>query len=127
MVWTIDSDDTRRMVVGDEVVTPAGLQVRSVLDVDGDTILFAASEDPTETHVWTLSPAGLDRHTREAGVHSGRRAGGTTVLFSHTLQRDGTQVTVRARDGVESRIESAGRGTGPDAAGVHRRGTVTEG
>ena len=106
MVWTVDSDDTRRLVVGDEVVTPAGLQVRSVLDVDGDTILFAASEDPTETHVWTLSPAGLDRHTREPGVHSGRRAGRTTVLFSHTLQRDGTEVTVRARDGVESRIES---------------------
>ena len=62
VVWTVDSDDTRRLVVGDEIVTPAGLQVRSVLDIDGDTIRFAASEDPTETHVWTVSPAGLDRH-----------------------------------------------------------------
>ena len=42
LVWTVDADDTRRLLVGDEMVTPPGLQVRSVLDVDGDTVLFAA-------------------------------------------------------------------------------------
>jgi dipeptidyl-peptidase 4 len=106
LVWTEDSEDTRRLVVGDEIVTPAGLQVRSVLDIDGDTVLFAASEDPAETHVWTVSPAGLHRETEEPGVHAGRRSGGTTVLSSRTLQSDGSQLTVRTGDGVVSHIQS---------------------
>jgi dipeptidyl-peptidase-4 len=106
LVWTVDSDDTRRLVIGDQIVTPAGLQVRSVLDIDEDTVLFAASEDPTETHVWTVSPAGLHRETPEPGVHSGRRSGGTTVLFSRNLESDGTKVTVRAVDGAVAHIES---------------------
>ena len=76
-------------------MTPPGLQVRSVLDVDGDTVLFAASEEPTEIHLWTASAAGLERQTDEAGVHSGRRAGGTTVVLSRSLRAHGTEVTVR--------------------------------
>ncbi len=56
LVWTVDADDTRRLVVGEDVVTPPGLQVRSVLDVDGDTVLFAASEQPTEIQLWSASP-----------------------------------------------------------------------
>ena len=95
LVWTVDADDTRRLLLGDDIVTPPGLQVRSVLDMDGDTVLFAASEEPTEIHLWTASPAGIERQTLEAGVHSGRRAGGTTVVFSRSLEHDGTEVTVR--------------------------------
>ena len=106
LVWTVDADDTRRLVIGDEVVTPPGLQVRAVLDVDGDTVLFAGSEEPTETHLWTASPAALERQTDEAGVHSGRRAGGTTVILSRTLQRHGTEVTVRRSRAVVARINS---------------------
>jgi dipeptidyl-peptidase-4 len=98
LVWTVDHDDARRLLVGEDVVTPPGMQVRSVLDVDGDTVLFAASEQPTEVHLWTASPRGLERVTTEAGVHSGRRAGGTTVVFSRSLDRHGTEVLVR-RDG----------------------------
>ena len=48
IVWTRDEQDTRRLVLvapGREpvLVTPPGLQVRGVLDVDGDTVLFQAS------------------------------------------------------------------------------------
>jgi hypothetical protein len=32
-------------------VTPPGLQVRAVYGVDGEAVLFGASEDPTETHL----------------------------------------------------------------------------
>ena len=106
LVWTADADDTRRLVVGEDFVTPPGLQVRSVLDVDGDTVLFAASEEPTEIHLWTASPQGVERVTTEAGVHSGRRAGGTTVVFSRSLERDGTEVSVRRGSAPPARIDS---------------------
>jgi dipeptidyl-peptidase 4 len=106
LVWTGDSEDTRRLLVGDEVVTPSGLQVRSILDVDGDTVLFSASEEPTEVHVWAASPSGLDRLTSPAGIHFGRRAGGTTVILSRTLDQDATDVTVRRSGAVVARIES---------------------
>jgi dipeptidyl-peptidase-4 len=105
LVWTTDADDTRRLVVGEEVVTPPGLQVRSVLDVDGDTVLFAASRDPTEMHLWTVSPDGLEPVTTGTGIHSGRRAGGTTVVLSRSLERHGAEVTVR-RGATTARIAS---------------------
>src|SRR5205085_2213311 len=44
LVWTVDADDTRRLVIGEEMVTPPDLQVRAVLDTDGDTVLLAGSE-----------------------------------------------------------------------------------
>jgi dipeptidyl-peptidase-4 len=106
LVWTADDEDTRRLVIGEHLVTPPGLQVRSVLDVDGDTVLFAASDEPTEIHLWTASPNGLERVTSDAGVHSGRRAGGTTVVFSRSLERHGTEVSVRRGSALPALIES---------------------
>lgn len=95
LVWTVDADDTRRLRVGDQVVTPPGLQVHSVADVDDDVVLFTASEEPTEVHLWEASPAGVERLTTAPGVHGGRRAGGTTVVVSRSLDYDGARVTVR--------------------------------
>jgi dipeptidyl-peptidase-4 len=106
LVWTADVGDTRRLVVGDELVTPPGLQVGAVLDVDGEAVLLAGSEEPTEIHVWTASSGSLVRETTEPGVYSGRRAGGTTVMFSHTLEQNGPRVTVRRGSAVSGTLES---------------------
>ena len=51
LVFVDESEDTRRITLDGEPVTPPGLQVATVLDV-GDDVLFAANEDPTELHVW---------------------------------------------------------------------------
>jgi dipeptidyl-peptidase-4 len=106
LVWTADSEDTKRLVIEDEVVTPPGLKVRSVLDVDGDTVLFVGQEEPTEMHVWAWSPSGLERVSGHEGVHAGRRSGGTTVLLSRTLERHGAEVTVCRAGEVVGQIES---------------------
>jgi dipeptidyl-peptidase-4 len=103
LVWTRDREDTRRLLVGsvgeDAVpVTPPGLQVRGVLGVDGDTVLFQASAEPTEIGLWTYGPDGLNRVGEGAGLEAGVRAGGTTITSSRGLDDDG--VTVRVyRDG----------------------------
>jgi dipeptidyl-peptidase-4 len=102
LVWTADREDTRRLLVGAPgalaPVTPPGLQVRGVLDVDGDTVLFQASAEPTEVGLWTYGPGGLSRIGEGAGVESGVRAGGTTVVSSRGLGDDGVTVRVH-RDG----------------------------
>jgi len=108
IVWTADAGGARRLLVaspeeladGDAApVTPADLQVREILDVDADTVLFSASPDePTEIGLWAYGPGGLERVTPEPGVHHGQRAGGTTVIISRTLAADGASVRV-IRDG----------------------------
>ena len=107
IVWTTDADGARRLLVatpadlGDRTakpVTPAGLQVREVLAADGDTVLFSASEDPTEIGLWLHHPGGLSCLTPDAGVHAGQRAGGTTVVVSRSLAQPGTTVRVVTSD-----------------------------
>ncbi len=103
IVWTADHDGAKRLVAGTaeqhsagaaELLTPPSLQVRSVLSVDGDTILFSASaDDPASTSVWTAGPDGIHLVSAEAGLHGGLLAGGTLLLTSKTLA--GSGVTVR--------------------------------
>jgi dipeptidyl-peptidase 4 len=114
IVWTRDEQDTRRLVLaapGQEPVpvTPPGLQVRAVLDVDGDTVLFQASQEPAEAGLWSYGPGGLRRADRggagqgeagrSGGVEAGTYAGGTMVTWRRTLDTDGVTVRVN-RDGV---------------------------
>jgi dipeptidyl-peptidase 4 len=110
IVWTRDDADTRRLVLmapGEEPVpvTPPGLQVHGVLDVDGDTVLLAASAEPTETGLWSYGPDGLNRVGAGDGVEGGTRAGGTTVAWRSAMDQDG--VTVRVYRGSRPVAEIA--------------------
>jgi dipeptidyl-peptidase 4 len=121
IVWTRDDEDTRRLVLlapgrSPEVVTPPGLQVRGVLDVDGDTVLFQASgPDPAEADLWSYGPAGLRRAGQGGGVEAGTCAGGTTVTWRRSLDTDGVTVRV-ARDGAAG-LAAGGGGAGLSADG----------
>jgi dipeptidyl-peptidase 4 len=106
LVRTTDHADTRKLTVAGETVTPDGLQVRSILDVDGDTVLFTASTEPTEVDVWTFGPNGLRRMTEGGGVFSGRRSGGTTVLTGSRLDRHGVETRVLRQGRKEIGIAS---------------------
>ncbi|WP_329114094.1 prolyl oligopeptidase family serine peptidase [Streptomyces sp. NBC_01465] len=84
--------DTRAILIGD-VPSPDGLQVREVLATEGERVLFTASDEPTQTHVWSYEPAdGFTRLTDEPGVHTAAAGGDTLVLDSRTP--DGQSVTV---------------------------------
>jgi dipeptidyl-peptidase-4 len=99
-VWIAADGETYRLTVGGEPVTPAGLQVSEVLSVDGDSVLFAASAEPSEQHVWAWDGTDLTRLTTEPGVHTGVRAGGVMVLTAQSLAHEGVQVRV-LRDGAK--------------------------
>jgi dipeptidyl-peptidase-4 len=105
LVTVADIDDTRRLVVAGEPVTPPALQVRDVAGADGDVVLFRASTDPTSIGLWTWGPDGLTELTPERGVHGGTLAGGTLVVTAQDLGSDGSTTTVR-RAGAERTITS---------------------
>jgi dipeptidyl-peptidase-4 len=118
IVWTADAGGARRLLVAapealaDRTavpVTPPGLQVRAVAGIDGDTVLFTASDgDPTDVGLWLYRGQGLGRLTPEHGVSTGQRAGGTTVVVSRSLDAPGVTVTVRtdARPGEQIPVTS---------------------
>ena len=103
IVWTVTQDDTRRLVAAPpgelsggraEPVTPAGLQVREILDVDENTVLFTASDEPTQIGLWAFGPDGLRPVSDRPGVFGGRRVGGTVVITGRSLDQDGPTVRV---------------------------------
>lgn len=84
-IWADRESDTYRLTVDGEAVTPSGLQVRNVLQAD-DAVLFRASEEPTEIHLWRWSPdGGAVRLTETPGAHTGVTGGDVTVVVSSTL------------------------------------------
>jgi dipeptidyl-peptidase 4 len=114
LLTSADTGSTRRLVAGGRPVTPPGLQLDEVLAVDGETVLFAASEEPTQTHVWAYDPAaGLRRMSAEPGVHGGTARGGTVVLVSRTPGHPGPRTTILPHALGASGKVAAGRGPGP--------------
>jgi dipeptidyl-peptidase-4 len=114
LLTSIDTGDTRRLAADGRPVTPPGLQLDEVLAVDGETVLFAASDEPTQTHVWARHPeTGLLRVTAEPGVHGGTMRGGTVVLISRTPGHPGPRTTILAPAGDVSAKDPAGPDPGP--------------
>lgn len=105
LVRIADEGGARVLTVGERPLTGPQLHVRAVLDVTSDDVLISASAGEAaavpeigEVHVYRVNELGMERVSQEPGVHSAVRAGGVTVLASHTLDRPGAQVQV-LRDG----------------------------
>ncbi|HEX9335939.1 MAG TPA: prolyl oligopeptidase family serine peptidase, partial [Pseudonocardiaceae bacterium] len=101
--WTPDGrlvtvaarDGAYRLLVDGEPVTPTGLQVRGVIDVGGDDVLFSASDsDPTQQHVYTANGGEPVRLSDVDGLNFAARNGDVTVLVSWTMTFDGPRTTV---------------------------------
>jgi dipeptidyl-peptidase-4 len=98
LVCTADIDDTRRLLIGGKPVTPVGLQVRAVASVnDGGDVLFLASSEPTEQHLWAVFAPDYDECvplTTSSGIHSGVGASDVFVVARASLELDGVETAV---------------------------------
>ncbi|MFI5690238.1 prolyl oligopeptidase family serine peptidase [Kribbella sp. NPDC051586] len=104
LVHTEDDAETRHLALDGVPVTPDGLQVRSILDVSGEAVLFEANDEPTECHLWLYDERGLRQLSSGAGSHSGSVAANALLLTSNT--ESGQQFVVR-RDGQPERVIEA--------------------
>src|SRR5262245_22882318 len=97
LVTTRDTADERQLVVDGESIT-VGLQVRAVLDVAQDSVLFAASADePTQVDVYRADLNGkpvVEQVSDGPGVHAAARGGPATVLSSAGLEWFGPRVRI---------------------------------
>ncbi len=101
LLTSADLGDTRRLMAAGEPVTPAGLQLDSVVSVDGEDVAFTASQDdPAQIGLWLYEAGrGVRRLSAEPGVHDGSHRAGTTVLESASPGWLGTRVTVHTGRG----------------------------
>ncbi len=107
LVHARDAEDTRRLCFDDDVVTPPGLQVGSVLDVSAAGVLISATDEPTESHLFQVGlDGGVTRLTEAPGVHAGRRGGDVVVLSAASLAWPGSRVTLRRGSGAQHVIGS---------------------
>lgn len=96
LVWGAPDRGTWRLMVGDEHVTPAGLQVAEVLEAAGP-VVFRAWSSPEVVEVWSWWPGeGLRQLTEEGGVASAVVGGGTRVMLTRSLDRHGLLARVEA-------------------------------
>jgi dipeptidyl-peptidase-4 len=113
IVWTRISEDTRRLIIAEPAglataapLTPPGLQVREILDTNGDSVLFSGWTEATEIGVWRCGPDELTEVATEPGVHSAHAAGGTTVVASRTLADNQLAVRVTRNGKTTAEIAS---------------------
>ena len=89
--------ETSRLCCDGVPVSPPGLEIRSVVGVDGgpeaDAILVRASSDPLDVDVLRITrEGGVENLTEGQGVH-GAAVGGGIVVVSATNQHGTTTVT----------------------------------
>ena len=104
---------SRALVVGDRPVTPAGMQVRSVVNVDDDEAWVTASvDDPTQVHVVRvdLASGATEVVDERPGVHGVVR-GGDVRVATHTSLDAEPSVTVHGPGGRATTV--AGRSLDP--------------
>ena len=92
-------EDTHRLLVDGEPITPVGLQVRRVVSAGDDIVFTASGEDPADVGVWKLCEGALEPVTSGPGVH-GAAVGGSTMVVS-SLAMDGFRCAVGERE-IES-------------------------
>jgi dipeptidyl-peptidase-4 len=98
--------DVPAVLVDGRPVTPSDLEIREVLDVSANRILFTASREPTQTHVFSWeADAGVRRLTVEPGLHTAVTGGEHTLIGSAGLDHAGTLWTLGSHR-FESRAET---------------------
>ncbi len=96
LIHAADRAGARRLMIDTEPVTPADLQVRSVLGADDHGVFFQANpiDDATTLQVWRWDGARNDVVVDTPGVHAAVVGGATTVVRSVTLESAGSTTTV---------------------------------
>ncbi|HUH08094.1 MAG TPA: prolyl oligopeptidase family serine peptidase [Egibacteraceae bacterium] len=106
LLHAVDADGARRLAVNDELITPGGLHVRTVIHAGARHAIFTASgADPTAIAVWEASFDGgaCRRLTAETGVHTAVANDRLLVVQSRSLSSPGMLTVLGPADGSQHR------------------------
>jgi dipeptidyl-peptidase-4 len=96
VVRTMDDADSRRLVIGDDIVTPPGVQVTRIVHA-GNMVVFTGTDEPTERHVYLvdISSQRVERLTTDHGVHDAVASDDLLAIISAGPSSPGLNTTVR--------------------------------
>jgi dipeptidyl-peptidase-4 len=101
LVTCEDSEDTRRVCLDGQPLSPPGLHVRTVVGIDDEGVVVTASTEPTEVQLARIGYDGAVIELTSGGaVHSGDSSGAVAAVARGALDADGIRVLI-LRDGVE--------------------------
>lgn len=111
LVTCQERDGARRLYVGGRLVTPASLQVRSIVSVGDDVVFVANDIDTPWVHRvmrYSISSDTLSHITPESfdGVASAVSSGNTTVLRTASIHQPGITFSVRGASSNDAQIAS---------------------
>ena len=103
LVVVADRDDVKRILVNGTAVTPTSLNVRSLVSVTDEAIVFMANEitHPEAVSAWKWTPNSLEALTALDGNHSIAIGGPTTVIRRASIN------LVRATTTVSTTLHAA--------------------
>ena len=103
LVVVADRDDVKRILVDGAAVTPTSLNVRSLVSVSDEAIVFMANEitHPEASSAWKWTPNSLEALTALDGNHSIAIGGPTTVIRRASIN------LVRATTTVSTTLHAA--------------------
>jgi dipeptidyl-peptidase 4 len=96
LVTCADRDGARRLLVGDEPVTPADLQVRSIVQIGSDSVIITGNpiDAPETLHIHRWSIEGIRQLTDGRSVNSAVVGGDVVVVRRATLDSERATFTV---------------------------------
>ena len=107
LLWATAEDGTWRLEVGDDRITPPGLQVREVTSA-GRSVVFTASSAPEVVEAWSWSrDSGLRQLTDVGGISRAVGDGDVKVVVSRSMAWHGTRAQVEVARIEVARIEVA--------------------
>ncbi len=93
-VMCADRDGARRLMFGNEAISPADIQIRAVVDASSDSIVVTGNplDDASIQHVYRWRPeVGFEALTDGLGVNAAAVGGDTVVLRSATVDEPGAR------------------------------------
>ncbi|WP_262852125.1 S9 family peptidase [Mumia quercus] len=109
LVTLEDHHDTKTLFVDGEPVSPAGVQIRSVVSLGAEGAIVTASEDPTQIHLYAVGYDGDTVALSEGpGVWSGIERGGTAVRVRAGMESPFPTITVMRRGQTVGNVATHG-------------------
>jgi dipeptidyl-peptidase-4 len=106
LVTVGDAGDAVALLLDGTPVTPSDLEVKGVLAVGDDEVLFTAGAEPLDVGVWRWDASdGLSSLTPDRGVHTAAAGGGVRVIGSSGMDHAGTRWVLDGHE-FESRAET---------------------